>query len=365
MTRTEALKPISFDQMTGWAADDHAAALRAFQLSAQEIQEAGSGFRRASSFGGERQDWLPICAAALHAGNARNFFETWFLPLKVHDTARPAGLFTGYYEPELRGSMTLSKDYPVPVYERPPELVAFTDAEARATHLSYGRHVNGKAVPFFSRHDIENGALAGRGLELLYVSSWVDAFFLHVQGSGRVILPDGKVVRLSYAAKNGRGYTGIGSLLLKRGIGTPETMSMQFLRAWMLQHPEQALELLWSNDSFVFFRETQVSDPALGAIGAAKVNLTPLRSLAVDRTIWAFGTPLFVDTHEPPEAEQGAAPFRHLMIAQDTGTAIRGTIRGDVYWGWGANAERNAGHMKSPGGMVALLPKALARRWAP
>ena len=340
MTAHEALEPISFDTIGGWATDDHDAALSVFQRSAREIIDHGHGFKRPSLYGGTREDWLPACEAALIARGGKIFFEKFFAPLRVHDRERPYGLFTGYYEPELSGSLAASNDYPVPIYAKPVEI----------------------SLPFFTRREIEEGALKGNGLELCHVSSWVDAFFMHVQGNGRVVLPDGGIVRLSFAGKNGRAYTGIGSVLLKRGIGTPQTMSMQFLREWMAANPNEMRALLWENESFIFFRVTEISDPKLGAIGAAKVHLTPQRSLAVDRERWVFGTPLFIDTHEPPEAQSPMAPFQHLMIAQDTGTAIRGLVRGDVYWGWGGMAERNAGHMKSTGGMVALLPKPLARR---
>ena len=359
------LEPISFGAISGWINDDLNPSLRAFQRSATEILEKVAGFRREARFGGSRENWLPLCKLALKANNARSFFEDHFSALRVHDAECPQGLFTGYYEPETQGSLTQSKSFPVPIYDKPDDLVAFTEAERETVGLSYGRRENGKAVGFHTRHEIEIGALAGRGLEICFVRSWVDAFFIHVQGSGRVILDDGKVMRLSYAAKNGQAYTGIGGVLLARCIGTPETMSMQFLRKWMTENPSQMRELLWSNKSFVFFRVIQIVDPNLGAIGAAKVNLTTLRSLAVDRSNWMFGTPLFVDTIEPPEAINGPLPFQHLMIAQDTGTAIRGIIRGDVYWGWGEKAAHNAGHMKSKGRMTALLPKRLAQRFTP
>ena len=329
------LEPTSFDALSGWAADDHDAALSAFQRSSREIIDHGHGFQRPSRFGGAREDWLPACEAGLKARGGKIFFETHFTPFKVHDRERPTGLFTGYYEPELRGSLTPNDAYPVPVYAKPGYI----------------------HQPFFTRREIEEGALKDQGLELCYVSNWVDAFFMHVQGNGRVVLPDGSIIRLSFAGKSGRAYTGIGSVLLKRGIGAPQTMSMQFLREWMAANPNDMRALLWENESFIFFRVTEISDSKLGAIGAAKVNLTPRRSLAVDRSLWAFGTPLFLDTNEPPEA--GGASFNRLMIAQDTGTAIRGLVRGDVYWGWGAEAEHKAGHMKSTGRMVALLPKTL------
>lgn len=356
------LKPIEFTNITGWTEDDLDSALKAFHLSATEILENGHSFKRDARLGGTREDWVPVCEIASKATDAHTFFEKHFLALRVHDQERPEGLFTGYYEPETQGSLTQSKEYCVPIYAKPDDLVSFTKFNSQSSGFTYGRLENGKAVGFYTRQQIEDGALAGRGLEICYVKSWVDAFFIHVQGNGRVMLEDGRTIRLSYAAKNGRVYTSIGSVLMSRGIGTPESMSMQFLREWMVKNPSHMRDLLWSNDSFVFFRGTQIDDPHLGAIGAGKVNLTPRRSLAVDRTNWMFGTPLFIDTHEPNEAKSGPIPFRHLMIGQDTGTAIRGLVRGDVYWGWGDTAAHNAGHMKSKGAMTALLPKTLAHR---
>ena len=356
------LEPVRYKDITGWVKDDLNSALTTFQHSAKEILEIGHGFKREARFGGLREEWLPICEIALKTTDARAFFEHHFLALRVHDKDRPEGLFTGYYEPETQGSLTQSEDFPVAIYAKPGDLVTFTEAECKATGFTYGRHENGKPVGFHTRQKIENGALVGRGLEICYVKSWADAFFIHVQGNGRVVLDNGKIIRLSYAAKNGQTYTSIGGVLLGRGVGTTETMSMQLLRDWMTKNPSQTRELLWSNSSFIFFRVTEIEDPHLGAIGAAKVNLTPLRSMAVDRSNWMFGTPLFIDTTEPPEAKDGSALFQHLMIAQDTGTAIRGLVRGDVYWGWGETAAHNAGHMKSKGTMTALLPKGLAQR---
>ena len=359
------LELVKFQDVDGWANDNLAPALEAFQRSAQEILENGHCFKREARFGGMREEWLPICEAASKATDARKFFVEHFAPLRVHDQECPEGLFTGYYEPETQGSLKQSHDYPVPIYSKPDNLITFSEAECEATGLTYGRRENGKATDYLTRKQIEKGALAGKGLEICFVRSWVDAFFMQVQGNGRVVLDDGRVIRLSYAAKNGQAYTGIGGVLLSRGVGTAQTMSMQLLRQWMADNPSKMRELLWSNNSFVFFRVTEIENPHLGAIGAAKINLTPMRSLAVDRSNWIFGTPLFIDTHEPPEAKNGPAPFRQLMIGQDTGTAIRGLIRGDVYWGWGEMAALNAGHMKSKGTMTALLPKALAQRLGP
>ena len=358
----EALRQIQFHEIAFWAEDDHAAALDAFRRSAREILTQGHAFQRATLFGGEREDWLPVCEAAWAADNARRFFEMHFVPFRVSDREQPSGLFTGYYEPQVQGRRAADKRFCVPIYKKPEDLTSFARDESASVGFSYGRRLNGKPTAYFTRKEIEAGALSGRGLEICHLESWVDAFFIHVQGSARVTLPDGNMLRLSYAAKNGHAYSGIGAALLARGVGTPATMSMQFLRNWMADHPEQMRELLWSNDSFVFFREIQEENESLGAIGAAKVNLSPLRSLAVDRRHWIFGTPLFVETHAPPEAPGGAIPFQRLMIAQDTGSAIKGIVRGDIYWGWGDEAAMNAGHMKSPGKMVALLPKLVAQR---
>jgi len=365
MTQASTLNPIAFSAISGWREDQLDQALAAFQRSAQEIIERGNGFKRLSRFGGGREDWLAVCEKAGAAASGRDFFESEFSAFRVEDEARPRGLFTGYYEPIAEGSLTRSAEYPVPIYAKPDDLMSFNPEDMSRTGLSYGRKIDGQPRAYHTRKEIEQGALSGSSLEICFLKSWVDAFFIHVQGNGRVILPDGGTIRLSYAGKNGQPYTGIGSVLLKRGIGTPQTMSMQLLRLWMADHPSETRDLLWHNSSFIFFRVTQIDEPHLGAIGAAKVTLTPVRGLAVDRAVWAFGTPLFVETHEPPEAKASSVPFNHLMIAQDTGTAIKGVVRGDVYWGWGETAAHNAGHMKSPGGMVALLPRALAKRLAP
>ena len=341
MTRPDDLRPIDFSEIEGWAQDQHAPALSAFQLSAQEIILHGHGFNRAALYGGGRQDWLEVAEKSIIAQNATQFFESEFQAFTVEDHTN---LFTGYYEPQVQGSLTATEKFRVPIYARPPEL-----------------HTNQKS--YFTRKEIEQGALNGQELEICYLQNWEEAYFIHVQGNGRVLLPEGRALRLAFAAKNGHDYRSIGKALLERGLGTPETMSMQFLRAWMKANPSVARELMWENPSFIFFSANDVLDSHRGAKGAAKVPLTPLRSLAVDRSYWAFGTPIFLSTNRPPEA--GAEIFRHLLIAQDTGSAIKGLARGDIYWGWGAEAELNAGHMKQRGKMIVLLPKPLAQRFLP
>ena len=348
-----ALEPVSFGALRGWAEDDHAAALRSFQLSCREILAVGTGFNRPVLHGGHRDAWMEICGSASGVADARMFFETNFLPFRVIDRQRPEGLFTGYYEPEALGSRTPGDDYNVPVYRKPDDLVSFGAA--------YGRIVDGKPLPYFTRREIEQGALRGKGLEIVWLKDWADAFFMHVQGSGRVRLPDGSVIRLAYSAKSGLPYTGIGGLLVERGAFTRAEMSMQATRAWMAENPQAARQLMWENESFIFFREVELEDPALGAIGAQHVQLTPLRSIAVDRGIWPFGMPVWLDTAVPTGDGKRVEAFRHLLIAQDTGSAIKGRARGDVYFGFGEQAAMAAGHMKSPGTMIVLLPKAVAQ----
>jgi membrane-bound lytic murein transglycosylase A len=356
------LKSVPFGQIKGWAEDDHAAALAAFQRSCKEIIETGHGFERHVKFGGTRDEWLAVCKAVAQSNNPRQFFETEFTALSVADPERPEGLFTGYYEPEAEGSRTPGNGFDVPIYRKPPDLVSFDEATEKHLGLKYGRMVGGKAAGYFTRRQIEEGALKSQGLELVWLKSWVDAFFIHVQGSGRIRFADGSFMRLAYGAKTGQPYSGIGGLLVERGVLTRDNMSMQALRKWMGENPKLARELMWENKSFIFFREVKVDDATLGAPGAQKVSLTPLRSLAVDRSLWMFGTPIWLDADVPSGHGHDTQSFRHLMIAQDTGTAIKGYARGDVYWGWGDKAALIAGQMKSAGAMTVLLPKKLAHR---
>ena len=357
------LRQVSFAHIAGWANDDHQAALAAFQRSCGEIIASGHAFGRDVRYGGARSDWLAVCEAASRAVSARQFFETEFEALEVSDPVRPEGLFTGYYEPEAEGSRTPGNGYDVPIYRKPDDLIGFEASTEKQTGLRYGRRAQGKPTGYFTRREIEEGALSGRGLELVWLKSWVDAFFIHVQGSGRIRFADGSTMRLAYGAKSGQPYTGIGGVLVERGVLARDDMSMQSLRKWMGENPAGARELMWQNKSFIFFREVVVDDPSLGAPGAQKVQLTPRRSLAVDRSLWMFGTPIWLDTQAPSGPGGELKPFRHLMIAQDTGTAIKGPARGDVYWGWGDEAASTAGQMKSPGAMVVLLPRKLAKKY--
>lgn len=355
------LAHVRFGDLQGWDTHDHGHALETFRRSALEILDRGSGFSRPVRFGGGPEAWMKPCRDALRPQDARSFFETRFQPYRVEDADRPEGLFTGYFEPELTGSRVPAPGFKVPLYRRPIDLVAFSDVDRSKTGMAYGRFVDSEARPYVSRRDIEQGgALSEQGLEIAWLRDWPDAFFMQVQGSGRVRLEDGTLIRLTYDGKTGLPYTSIGALLADGGIIPRHEMSMQAIRRWMLQHPQEARELMWRNESFVFFREVELERDDLGALGAQHVQLTSRRSLAVDRSLWMFGTPVWLDTVIPADDKGATETFRQLMIAQDTGTAIKGVARGDLYWGSGEKAEMIAGYMKSPGAMTVLLPLEVA-----
>ena len=292
---------------------------------------------------------------------ARHFFETRFQPFLATASGQPEGLFTGYFEMELRGSWLRKKSYTTPIYGRPPELV---EADLGAFRDDYkgkrllGKIIAGKFVPFADRAEIEAGALSGRGLELIWVDSLIDAFFLHIQGSGRVLMDDGTIIRIGYASGNGHVYNSIGKELIKIGELRPERVSMQAIRTWLENHTEQASKIMQKNRSFIFFRiisdATKSLDESQGPIGAQGVLLTPGRSLAVDRNFIPLGIPIWLDTTDPINLGE---PLRRLVIAQDTGSAIKGPVRGDLFWGFGSLAAAKAGLMKQKGRYFLLLPK--------
>lgn len=335
-----SLIPVRFADLPGWTSDQHDAGLLAMQRSCAKIS------RRLSEewFGGNElfgriAHWQRLCDMASRVGRddraARRFFEVNFQPYRAVSGDTDQGLFTGYYEPLLRGSWYPYGAYTIPIYRLPPEAAL----------------VNGRAAPLPSRAQIEAGALAGRRLELLWVDDPTDAFFLHIQGSGQVAMADGSLVRVAFAGKNGHSYFPIGAELVRRGEVPREQMSMRAIRRWLATHPEEAPGLMALNGSYVFFR---LIDGA-GPVGAQGVPLTPGRSMAVDPAFVPYGVPLWVDTTDPAV---GNAPLRRLLVAQDTGGAIKGPIRGDLFWGSGEEAGAAAGSMKQQGRWYLLLPKA-------
>ncbi len=370
--RTEArlrLTPVLFSSLAGWSGDFQGAAVAALRRSCVRLtKKSGKGLMGDRSvpggIGGTLGAWRAICAAAAgldsenHAA-ARAFFETWFRPHLAaagngEGDGDTDGLFTGYYEAELSGALRPHGAYRVPIYAPPRDLVSADLGRFKPEWKGQrivGRVAGGRLLPYPSRAEIEQGALRDRGLELLWVDDPVDAFFLHVQGSGRVILEDGRVVRLGFAGRNGHPYVSIGRLLIERGEIAREAMSMQAIRRWIAAHPRQGAELMKRNPSYIFFAER----PGDGPIGAQGAALTPGRSLAVDRHFVPLGLPVWLDTTDPLDANR---PLRRLVIAQDTGSAIKGPVRGDLFWGYGEAAAERAGAMKQRGRYYLLLPKA-------
>ena len=376
------LTPVAFSALPGWTEDDQSAALPALRKSCAYFARQAETTRlqpaptesQVPGVGGFVGDWRGVCAAASQVPDnnraaARAFFEREFKPFKAANNADSRGLFTGYYEAELRGARQASPRYNVPLYKVPPDLVAVDLAEFGSEFSGRtiaGKVVQGKLRPYDDRTAIERGALKGKNLELLWVDDAVDAFFLHIQGSGRVVMEDGSVMRVGYAGKNGQPYVAIGRELVARGVMPAEQVSMQTIRAWLKANPREAEGLMNVNRSYVFFNETKGAGPSEGPIGAQTVALTPGRSLAVDRKFLPLGLPIWLDASHPDggsgPSSSGEARIRRLVVAQDTGGAIRGPVRGDVFFGWGEQAAAKAGLMRDRGEYYLLLPNAVAAR---
>lgn len=308
-----------------------------------------------NGIGGTVENWRAPCAAAARLptgddGAARVYFRRWFKPWLVTGNGSADGLFTGYYEPLLDGSRHRGGAYQTPLLRRPADLVmvqlGLFRPEWRGERIA-GRVVAGNLVPYPTRAEIERGALDTDKLALYWVADPIDAFFLEVQGSGKVRLPDGRMVSLGYDGQNGRAYVSIGKLLIERGQLTKDQVSLGGIKDWIRAHPAEGRALLDDNPSYVFFREVKGEMP----IGAEGAVLTPGRSLAVDRAYLPLGAPMFL------AVRNGAETVRRLVVAQDTGGAIRGPVRGDLYWGFGAEAEHGAGGMKARGRYYLFLPK--------
>jgi membrane-bound lytic murein transglycosylase A len=365
---------VRFGDLEGWTDADPIKGLEAFRRSCIAIlDKAADAPLGGLGYAGRVTDWEEACHAAMAIqpstpDTARRFFEANFVPYQVAQQ-NSDGLFTGYYEPELRGSRTRHGAFQTPLYAIPVDLVRRDMGVFRDTY--FGRMINSmmamgmgmmmRFVPYPARADIERDGIPAA--PILYVDNPVDAFFLQIQGSGRVILDDGTVVRAAYAGQNGQPYTAIGAVLIQRGWMTREELSAQSIRDWLVTHPEQAQEIMNTNASYVFFAEKPIGDPNLGAVGAQGVPLTPEASLAVDRSIHALGVPIWLESTAPTaDSDIEERPFDALVVAQDTGGAIKGVIRGDVYWGYGNTAGIVAGKMKYPGRMNLLLPRELAAK---
>jgi len=304
---------LDFGELDGWALDNHRRALEAFLVTCPDLRDP---------------DWSALCALAQQEPDARTFFELFFRPVLIED-GDPA-LFTGYFEPELDGSLTRTARFRYPLYREPEA--------AKASN------------PWLTRREIETGDfMRGKGYEIAWVDDPVELFFLQIQGSGRIRLRDGSVLRVGYGGANGHPYRSIGVELVRRGIYSPHQVSAQVIKSWVRRHPEEGRELLFHNPSYVFFRRIGEVPPEAGPLGAMNRSVTSRRTVAVDPAFVPLGAPVWVE-------KAGETPFRRLMIAQDTGSAIKGAQRADIFFGTGDAAGRAAGRLRDPGRMVVLLP---------
>lgn len=311
--RAVSYEVLEYSDLRGWKNDDLDKALQVFLETCRDMKDS---------------EWASLCALAKTQENARTFFELFFKPVLIQD-GEPM-LFTGYFEPELNGSLTRGGAYRYPLYKKPPEVRNGTQ--------------------WLSRAEIENSnALAGRGLEIAWIDDPVDVFFLQIQGSGRVKLPDGSYIRVGYGGKNGHEYKSVGQELVRRGVYQPHQVSAQVIQNWVKRNPVDGRKLLQHNPSYVFFREVSRVPAHKGPLGAMNRSITPLRSVAVDPKFTPLGAPVWIE-------KGGETPMRRLMIAQDTGSAIKGAQRADIFYGTGDYAGRRAGETRDPGRMIVLMP---------
>ncbi|PWW00541.1 membrane-bound lytic murein transglycosylase A [Hoeflea marina] len=360
-----SLRRSAYGDLRGWSEDSVDRAFVAFRRSARQAISVGP--YRTGRIGAGHEDFRPAFAAAAETGNqhldagaARRFFETWFLPYAITLDDGGSGLVTGFYEPVVEVRATPDARHVHPFLRPPLSLIKVLDPANPPTGIPEGFAFcmrdgeTWRICP--DRGAIETGALAGQGLEIAYAAEKADVFFAHVQGAARLDFGDGTRTRITYAAKSGHPFTGIGRLLVDRGEIPLGEISMQSIRSWLAAHPLQADGLMRENRSYIFFREAPVDDESLGPVAAAKVPLEPGRSMAVDRTIHTFGTPFFVSA---PDLKDFAAarPFARLMIAQDTGSAILGPARGDLFTGSGDSAGDLAGAIRNHASFTILLPK--------
>ena len=359
MTTPARFQAFRFADLPGWEADDHAAAFAAFRRSALRSLEKPY---RSGSLGISADALGPAFGRALTEtpADARAFFEIEFLPILVTPPNGGAGFVTGFYEPVVEASPVRAPGFNVPLLARPDDLIDVDDANRPPgldPYFAFGRKTASGPVEYFDRGEIERGALAGRALEIAWLRDKVDAFFIHVQGGARLLFDDGAEMRVTYAAKSGHPFTGPGRVLADLGEIPRAAVTMQSIRAWFRANPHRVTEILHKNRSFIFFREAPVTDPALGPVAAAKVPLQAGRSLAVDRLLHTFGSPIYISAERL--AYKGR-PFRRLMVAQDTGSAIVGPARGDIFTGSGDAAGEVAGVIKHVADFFLLVPRAPA-----
>jgi len=360
LTAQARLEALSFEDLDAWAEDDHAAAFKAFLRSCRALDASAASLRPAQE---PERGLAAICRAALKEQNpsrseARRFFETHFQPFAVAPHSGQ-GFLTGYYEPEFQGSRIPDSRYRIPLLGRPDDLVTIPQGETLPgidKALQAARRTDRGYEPYPDRAAIEDGALGPLARPVVYLRDPGEAFIIHVQGSSRIRLTDGSVMRVAYAGRNGRPYTSIGRLLVQQGEMDLESMTLAKLMGWLKDHPGPARDLMRRNQSYIFFREADELAPGDGPIGGAGFPLVPGRSLAVDRQLWAYGLPFWLEGELPLTLEK-SEPLRRLMIAQDTGSAIVGPARGDFFFGSGEEAGIRAGLLRHPTRFVVLKPK--------
>jgi membrane-bound lytic murein transglycosylase A len=359
-------EPVQWADLDGWATDDHAAAFAAF-LASCRVMTTGKQ-HQAVDVTSTAEALKAVCGRALAAvpldeDGARKFFEDNFSPVRINRLGDSSGFLTGYYEPIIDGSRVPTGEFTAPIYRRPPNLVVAGRRKLGDVFPSKGvkvgrRFGRRKILPYYDRGQIEDGALDGWHLEICWLRDPVDVLFAQIQGSARIRLEDGAILRVNYDSHNGWPYTPVGRVLADRNIIPKDQMSMARIRDWMEANPDQAKDVRRQNKSYVFFRVTDLAteDEAIGAEG---VPLVPGRSIAVDHALHVYGTPFFIQADLPIAGDKSTTHFRRLMVAQDTGSAIVGPARADLYFGAGDEAARIAGRIKNPGDFVMLLPRAL------
>ncbi len=348
VVKSEPLRRTDFGELPMWQESTPSAALETFLNSCRAISK--------------REEWVQVCNEALFISSgdeqaARQFFENFFTPWQlINEDGSETGIITGYYVPEMAGSRTPDDTYKYPLYAQPDDLLTIDLGEVYPELTDYrlrGRVDGNRVIPYFERGEIDGTTRPLAGNELFWVADPVESFFLHIQGSGRILLPDGEKVMLNYANQNGHPYHSIGKLLLERNAMSRDQMSMQNIRRWVNENPEAGRKLLDENPSYIFFRELEagVESPP-GALG---IPLSAERSLAVDRRAIPLGAPVFLAASWPNTEK----PLNRLMVAQDTGGAIKGRVRADFFWGMGADAGALAGRMKQQGRLWVLLPRSM------
>ncbi|WP_265659126.1 murein transglycosylase A [Francisella philomiragia] len=337
-------KKADFKDLNNWDTSDQLISFDTFKKSCAKIVDENKP---------EYTNWINICHKVMAAkietkDQAKAFFEQNFTPYQILYKNKDTGIFTGYYEPTIKGSLVKTLQYTVPIYRTPNDLIKQPRGD---DNFSFGRYKDGKFVPYYTRAEISNGNLLTKKDVLVWVKSKVDRTFLQIQGSGRIETDSGDIL-VGYDSQNGHEYKPIGRYLLDNGYMTRDEMSMQAIKAWLDKNKDKIDDVLNYDPSFVFFRYVDRKN----AVGAQDVELTPGYSLAVDDRYYLYGVPLWLETDYYEDNHHDTKPLDRLMIAQDTGGAIRGPIRGDVFWGHGQQAEFNAGHMNNQGKLWILLP---------